>query len=577
LSTQPIKFQQKTTALYCRLSKDDEYVGDSSSIQTQKAMLEKYAYDNGMYNLELYVDDGYSGTNFDRPDFQRLLTDIENGKISTVITKDLSRLGREYLQTGYYTEIFFPQNNIRYIAINDGVDSKNGENEFMPFKNIINEWYAKDISRKVKSAKKIKAEKGEFLGSFVPYGYKRSTEIKNKLIIDEETAPTIRKMFELAANGMSVFKIARYLENQKILKPQAKAMHERGKFVTEQNIKSPYRWVDTAVHNILKNIVYLGHVAYGKQTKKSFKSKKLYHVPKEQWIVVKNTHEQLIDEETFNLANKNISIKKRVVKSTGEVQIFQGLLYCADCGSKMSFDARKNQKLVGTYTCGKNRSYGTSYCSSHYSYYDSIYDLILKDINNIITNAKLNTNELAQKIRSKTNVNSRKEQLKIEKEITLVEKRIDELDFITKKLYEESVLSSFNGNKNGLPKEKLDELLNGYYVEQQDLKQKTLILKASLAEFTTKQDQTKKFVDLVLQYENIEILTSTILKELIDKIVVHESVYPEGFEPKKNLFKQHPKTQQIDIHYKFIGNINQLQVPNKNLRGLKLNNEIIRE
>lgn len=552
----------KITALYCRLSRDDEYAGDSTSIQTQKSMLEKFAHDNALYNIAYYVDDGYSGTTFDRPDFQRLLGDIEQGKISTVITKDLSRLGRDYLKSGYYTEVFFPQNNIRYIAINDGVDSIKGDNEFMPFKNIINEWYAKDISRKIKSAIKVKSQKGEFIGSIVPYGYKRAEDNKNKFVIDEETAPTIRKMYELASSGQSAYRIVQYLEKNQILKPRAKYMRDTGKYVTPQNIHTPYKWSILTIHEVLSNRAYLGHMVAGKMSKTSFKNKKLSHMPKEQWIEVQNTHEPLVDEHTFHLALKNIAVKHRVVKKTGVTQIFQGLLFCIDCGKKMAFNASKDKEIFGKYSCGRYRNYGSSYCTPHFVYYKPIYDIVLNDINNLITSAKLNTNALVQQIMSNSEVNSQKDRLKLEKEVVKSEKRIEELNHITKKLYEDSVLN----RTNGLSQERLAEMLSGYESEQQALKQQVITIQTKLAEFTNKQDETRKFIQLVSKYDILTELTTTILNDLIDKIIIHESIYPEGFEYKNYRFKLHPKTQQIDIYYNFIGVLSPLQIQNRNAK-----------
>ena len=259
MKKQQLNYTNKITALYCRLSRDDEYNGDSMSIQTQKAMLKHYAEENNFFNCMYFIDDGYSGTNYNRPDFQKLLSEIEANKIGTVIVKDLSRLGREYLQTGYYTEVFFPQHDVRFIAVNDNVDTHNGDNEFAPFKNIINEWYAKDISRKIRSAYKTKALNGEFTGMRAPYGYKKSPENKHKLIPDEN-APIVKRIFRIAMESNSCSTIATTLKKELVPTPGAYLRGKDGVLRKDERVKYPYGWLASTVRDILMNVVYIGNM-----------------------------------------------------------------------------------------------------------------------------------------------------------------------------------------------------------------------------------------------------------------------------------------------------------------------------
>lgn len=291
-----LKQQVRITALYCRLSRDDEFSGDSMSIQTQKAMLERYAVDQGFANCSFFVDDGYSGTNYNRPDFQRLLALVEEGKVGTIIVKDLSRLGRDYLQTGYYRDVVFPEHDTRFIAINDNVDTATGDNEFAPFKDIINEWYAKDCSRKVRSAYRTKALNGEYTAPYAPFGYQKDPADKHHLIPDER-APIVKRMFQMALEGKTCFAIAKTLEDEQIPTPRAYVMQETGKYATGERERHPYAWSKITVNHVLSNPIYLGKMVSQKNQTKSFKDKRIVARPEEEWIVVEGTHQALIDQE----------------------------------------------------------------------------------------------------------------------------------------------------------------------------------------------------------------------------------------------------------------------------------------
>ncbi len=531
------KQQSKATALYPRLSRDDLVQGDSMSIQTQKTMLMQYAKQNGFSDCVFYVDDGYSGTNFDRPGFQQMLADIEQGKIGTVITKDLSRLGRDYLKTGYYIEVVFSEYNVRYIAINDSVDTGNGENnEFMPFKNIINEWYAKDGSRKVKSAYRTKALNGEYTGPYAPYGYKKSELDKHKLEPDETTAWVVKKIFMLAAEGVSPFRISTILKNEKILKPRAYVMDAFGKYVCHKNVKYPYDWGNQTVIHILQNEVYLGHIVSHKQTTKSFKSKKVVDVPKEDWIVVKNTHEPLVDEKTFMLAQETAKVKRQPNKNKA-THIFAGLLKCGTCGKAMSYQSRDGRTASASYACNVYRRHGKEYCSMHYITYEQIYDIVLQDIK---LHARLSENCTEQYMRElarKGEVKSSGEKALKEKELLKAKSRITELDTIIQHLYEDNVIGKISD-------ERFVSMSKAYEDEQKMLKSKLKSLTEQIRSYEEKSENIVNFMDLIRKYSDINELDAAMLNALVDKIVVNEREYLNG-----------ERVQKLEIFYRYVGRI----------------------
>ena len=377
-------------------------------------MLTQYAKKNHFPNIEYYVDDGYSGTNFERPDFQRLMNDIKDGKVGIVITKDLSRLGRDYLKTGYLLEDFFPSNNVRFIAINDDVDTDKGINDFTPFKNIMNEWYAKDISKKIRSARKTKALNGDFVASYAPYGYKKDPKDKHKLIIDEEVVDVVKKIFQLACEGRSAKQICTVLRNEQILKPRAKILRDTGKYYCELFEAHPYDWSPTTIQSMIRNKEYLGHIVSNKNGKISYKTKKLLAKPEEEWIIKYNTHEPIIDEETFKIANEKMCIKRRP-NMKKERNIFSGILRCADCGKALSLYG--THRRVDAFCCVTYRSFGRTYCSAHYTRYDFLYKAVLNDIrekiNKILEDKKSFIKDLQAKANSEFDTSKTKTEKKL--------------------------------------------------------------------------------------------------------------------------------------------------------------------
>ena len=375
--------KQYQVGIYCRLSKDDNQPGESMSIGTQRAIMEDYCKDHGYSIYDVYIDDGYSGLNFSRPDFQRLLSDIDNGRVNMVITKDLSRLGRDYIMTGYYTEIYFPSIEVRYVAISDGFDSDNDNNDIAPFKNILNDMYARDISRKVKTAKRQRAKQGLFISSQAPYGYKRDPENKNHLVIDEEAAQTVRQIFELALAGLGEVNISKELRRRRILKPAAyKYQQGDTRFAEHGDLENDelFKWCPATVRTILGNRMYLGHMINHRTEVVNYKTKKQRSVPPEEQIVVCNTHEAIISQEDFDQV-WNIRRSKWCPADQHRDNLFRGLLFCSCCGSVLSIAHRKlTHKEDDVYRCMKH-IYNPEECpKTHAIYHEELYAYILAQI-----------------------------------------------------------------------------------------------------------------------------------------------------------------------------------------------------
>lgn len=523
------------TALYCRLSRDDDYHGDSASIQTQKQMLEQYAKQNSFNHTKFYIDDGYSGTSFERPGFQELIKDIEKSKVSTIITKDLSRLGRDYLKTGYYLENYFPEHKVRFIAVNDSVDSSKEHQEFTPFRNIMNEWYAKDISKKIKSAYHTKALEGKFTGPFAPYGYMKDPNNKHKLIVNPETGPVVKRIFELARSGLTTFKISMALNKDKVLKPRAQIIKDHGKYVMDKFVKYPYDWSSRSIHAILMNIEYLGHLVCNRNTSKSFKDRTLVNVPKEDWIIIKNTHEALIDEETFDMIQPMITAKRTNIKETTTYQMFIGLLRCPHCGKTLSFSRYNNRKSFGSYACSTYRRFGKGYCTTHYISYEKLYSIVLEDINKHLKQANINEASILKHMLESNQVKHEKDLNRYQKEILKFEKRVEDINALIKKMYEDRMHEKIS-------EERFIIFLKDYEVEQKSIKENINELTLQLSEYKDKKDDTEKFLSIIKKYKHLKELDASILNEMIEKILVYDAKEVNG-----------EKQQRIDIYYKFVG------------------------
>lgn len=426
----------KITALYCRLSQDDMLAGESNSITNQKAILLKYAQDNGFANPQFYVDDGFSGTNFNRPDFIRMMNDVESGKVESVITKDLSRLGRDYLKTGEYIEIIFPDYDVRYIAINDNVDTFKSENELMAFKNIFNDWFARDTSKKIKAVFKAKGMSGKPLTSIIPYGYKKSEADKNLWEIDDEAAKIVKKIYRLCIEGYGPAQIARMLTDDGILIPTAYAQ-AHGQPHT-RTFKYPTRWCSDTVVKILEKPEYAGHTVNFRTHRKSYKCKRKVKNPKEEWVIFENTHEPIISQHDFDLVQELRKNKRRIQRHE-EINPFSGMVYCADCGSKMYLcRSVARTEFQEHLKCAKN-SLDKEDCSAHYIRTCVLSELVPKKLNELLADVHLNEDEFIRTAMEASAQAHFAELKRARKMLAQSEKRIAELNKLFKCLYEDNV------------------------------------------------------------------------------------------------------------------------------------------
>mgnify|MGYP001705165963 FL=1 len=519
----------KITALYCRLSQDDMLQGESNSITNQKAILKKYAEDNGFSNTVYYVDDGVSGTTFERDGFKAMMADVEAGKVSTVITKDLSRLGRDYLKTGEYIEIIFPDYDVRYIAINDGVDTLKSENELMAFKNIFNDWYARDTSKKIRAVFKAKGQSGKPL-SYPIYGYKRSETDKNLWVIDDETAEVVRKIFRLCIDGYGPAQIARILTEEGIPTPTAYALSQ-GRDNGHKNAKLD-RWGSETISGILEKPEYCGHTVNFRTHVKSYKNKKRVNNPKEDWLIFENTHEPIITQQEFDLVQELRKNKRRPTKHE-EVNPFSGMVYCADCGKKMylcratSLTADQEHLKCSTYSLDKDA------CSAHFIRTIVMKEIVLSELNKLLVNVRENEEEFVQAAMNNSVQNQSSELSKAKKALKQSEKRIAELDRLFTRLYEDNVSGKISDERFAM-------MSAGYEVEQKNLKATVAGLTSFIDTAEQKSADVTAFIQVVQKYENITELTPEIMHELIEKIVVHAPDKSSGH-----------RTQEIDIYYRF--------------------------
>lgn len=529
-----LKQQDKITALYCRLSRDDEYNGDSMSIQNQKELLLKFANDNGYFNTEFFVDDGYTGTNFDRPDFKRLIEAVEDGKIGTVIVKDLSRFGREYLQTGFYTEMFLPDNDVRFIAINDSVDSDDGDNDFAPFKNIINEWYAKDCSKKIRAVMKMKAQRGDCLTGIAPYGYMKDPNDKTKLI-PSDRADYVKMMYRMAIEGCSCGEIATKMRSMNLPIPKADNYIRNGLENCASYPKYPYYWLKATVKTILLNPVYTGRTVALRYTNKSYKNKKRIERPEDEWVVTENTHEALVSREDYDTVYKRLSVKTRD-KVTNPDNIFRGLVMCPDCGKVHGFSKRyDNRNSKGVYRCQTAIRYGKEYCSSHYITFEQLYDVVLSDVQHHATLFEENADKYIDILSKASETDKIKERNALIKEQDKAKKRSGELDTLLQKIYEDMVFGVISKERYMSMSENMEKELSA-------LKARSNEISAALQENDANRANAEKFAELIENYIGITELDYELVHTLIEKIYIYERENIDG----KAVVK-------VDIYYRFIG------------------------
>ncbi len=526
---------EKITALYGRLSRDDELVGDSNSIVHQKEMLAKYAKEHGFTNAAFYIDDGFSGTNFNRPDFQRMMSDAEEGKIATIIVKDMSRFGRDYIMVGYYTEIYFPNSDIRFIAINDQVDTVSAtDNDFTPFKNIMNEWYAKDTSKKIKAVLKTKGNSGKHLSTLPPFGYKKDPNDKEKWIVDEEAASTVKEIFDLYIGGLKINDIAKRLTEEGKETPQLYAMKRGLKY----RGRSPYPeiWNNSTIRYILVQMAYTGCTVNFQTYRKSFKSKKMAFHPKDEWKIFEDTQPAIIDRQTFDTVQKMREHKRVYIKSN-ETNMFSGLLYCADCGGLLTIQRYKKNHDYDHFYCSTYRKKKKGLCTPHRIRVKDLKEVILQDLRKICEYVVFHEKEFIENYLKSTTVEQQKAQAKAQSELSKTTARIEEINGIIRKLYEDNV-------KGKMTDERFDFLAKSYETEQTELRAKTEELKKIIAATEQDNDNLKKFLKIVEHYLCIEELTPEILHSFIDKIYIDEA---EIFDGKK--------MQGVRIVYNFVGAI----------------------
>ena len=533
------KQQHYKAALYCRLSVDDGNFGGSVSIETQKILLEQYCKDHKITDYKFYCDDGCSGTNFDRPSFKKMLSDIDEGKINLVIVKDLSRFGRNYVEAGMYVQRF-TDSNIRFIAADDNYDSLvNSDDLLFPIKNVVNEMYARDVSKKTKAAKKAKARDGQFIGSKAPFGYKIDPNDRHHLIVDEPAAQVVKRIFRLASEGVGYNKMAKIFREEKVLTPIAYFNLNNPDYFKSDYWRKEFDWHVTSIRAILNNEVYLGKLVYGKQRNKSMKSKEKVRNPKEDWIVVENCHEPIITQELWDTVHKILNAKHRPAKA-GEVQMFAGLLYCSDCGHCLTYSQkqRKDGSYHGAYSCWMYKTHGKEYCASHYITFDTIYELVLIDIQRNLFQYRKNTDKFKSILSRKYQSDSQKQAEQITLEYEQKQKRCEELDKIISRLYEDNVLGRIGD-------ERYESMSQSYELEQVEIKKALPILKSKIDELKRHSHCADNFINVINKYTIIDKLDAAILNELIDKIVVH---HKEQAEDGRTF-------QQIEIYYRFVGKL----------------------
>ena len=533
---------QKKTALYCRLSQDDGLDGDSNSIQNQKSILQRFAEDHHFPNPCFYVDDGFSGGNFQRPAFQQMIADMENGEIGIIVTKDLSRLGRNQLHTGLYIEERFPMFGVRYIAINDNVDTENAEsNDLMPFKNLFNEWFIRDTSRKIRAVQKSKAERGERLGTRAPYGYAKEPETK-KLIVDEEAAAVVKRIFALCAAGNGPSRIATILTKEKVFCPSYYAYQKYGLTHSALDITKPYHWSDSAVANLLENEIYLGNTVNYRFSTRSYKDKRKIEHPREECLVFENTHPAIISKEVWDIVQQVRKNKRRRTKMD-EQNKYSGLVICADCGKTMVLHRAHTMSAdYNHFTCRTYKKDGEA-CTAHYIRECILDEIVLEDLRRVTAEAREHPQKFAEYLNSKQSAELQKDIRRLGKEKAAMQKRKAELDAIFKKLYEDSVLGRITA-------EQFQLLSASYTNEQAKLIESLPQRESEIHRLKETVSNTAAFLDKAKRYTDIQALTPELLRLFIQKIVVHE---------KEVKWSKHAP-QTVEIHYADIGCMENRQI-----------------
>ena len=527
--------ENKITALYCRLSQDDGRDGDSNSIVNQREILSQYARSNGFHNTQFFVDDGISGTTFDRPDFQRMQRMIENGEIGTVIVKDLSRFGRNYLDVGEYLEIKYPTLGVRFIAIQENVDTlKNTGTEMMPFNNIFNEWYAAQTSKKIRAVWKAKADKGERVSSAVPYGYKKSEDDPKQWIVDEPAARVVRRIFALCIEGLGPMKIARRLEDEEILTPTAYLIANGRKTRNKISTRGEYAWETSSIEHILENRQYTGCTVNFKSSILSYKVHKKVINPEDEWQIIPNTQEAIIDEDTFNRVQE-LRENRRRNTATGRESLFSGLLYCADCKSKLYFCAAKsvkeNQEFHRCSAYKENR--GT--CSIHFIREVVLREMVQELVRRVAIFIQQYEAVFLYMYSKKHNLTKAADMKNMKAEIERNKRRIAEIDTMIEGLYEANVLGKITD-------ERFSKMMGKYETQQKTLVEETKKLERALEQAEQDKVDLRVFLETIRKCTDIKELTPALVNRLIQRIEVHKSEKVDG-----------KKRVKLDIYFTAVG------------------------
>ncbi|NCC43879.1 MAG: DUF4368 domain-containing protein [Clostridia bacterium] len=530
--------QEKLTALYERLSHDDDLMGESNSISNQKQMLSEYAESDGLTPYIHFTDDGISGTRFDRPGFVSMMDAIKAGQIRTVIIKDMSRLGRDYLMVGQIQEML-RQKQVRLIAINDGHDSRNGDDDFLPFRNIMNEWYAKDTSKKIRSTFKAKGNSGKHVASTTPYGYLKDPQDANHWIVDEEAAEVVRRIFRMTMEGRGPYQIANCLKNEKVEIPAVHmAKHGAGLWQDRvHEIKDPYAWGSSTVAGILKKREYLGHTVNFK-TRKHFKDKKSHYVSEDKWTVFENTQEPIIDQETFENVQRIRSNVRRYPDGWGEVNALTGLMYCADCGAKMYVHRVNNGKRIPQYTCSAYSKVpvGTLCKTQHRIYEEVVLELIGDILRAICEYASMDREGFIKTLEDAQSSQQTGEVVKKRNRLNIAKTRLEELEKLICRIYEDNILGR-------LPDERYQTMDRQYAMEQKQLKEEINGLEETVAKFDSNRNAVGRFVSLIDKYQDFKKVTPVMLNEFVEKILVHE-------RDRKGCIQT---TQMVEVYFNFVG------------------------
>ena len=526
----------KITALYCRLSQEDDLQGESNSIVNQKAILKKYADDHGFPNTMFFADDGYSGTNFNRPDWQRLLGMIDEGRIGTIIVKDMSRFGRDYLQVGMYTEMVFPNNDIRFIAINNGVDSANQvENDMTPFINLFNEFYAKDTSKKIKAVFKAKGISGKPLTTNPPYGYLKDPNDKNHWIIDEEAAPVVSEIFKMCVAGKGPSQISKELMRRNIPTP-SEHLRAIGVLTPAKKSERPGFWQQRTIADILMKPEYLGHTVNFRTRTKSFKCKKVIWNDPSDWMVFENTHEPIVDPETFDIVQR-IRDGRRRLTPMGEMPILSGMLFCADCGAKLyQVRARGFTHAQEYFVCATYRK-GVGMCSSHMVHNVQVEEILLRQLQQITAYAREHESEFVELVTKHTEKEMNRLMRDSTRELTQVKDRIRKLDSLIQRLYEDRMDGTISDDRFG-------RMTQAYEEEQHQLEVRARELEKAMAIAHDQRFNADSFLGMVRKYTDITELTAEIIRCFVEKIVVMQPEKTPGTRKKK---------QTLIIYWNFIG------------------------